>query len=130
MVELIHRKALITIYLSSHLAQCHFPVLEPPVLMPITFGREVVDEGIFAQVSCIAIKGDEPLTIRWTFHGEQVSSNQGITTTQIGSRGSMLIIASVNHAHSGSYTCKASNNAGSGSQTAKLNVNGKLFRVT
>ena len=92
--------------------------------MPITFGRDVVDAGIFAQVSCIAIKGDEPLAISWTFHGKGISSDLGIMTTQIGSRGSMLIIASVGHAHSGNYTCTAKNTAGSQSETAVMRVNG------
>ena len=105
-------------------------ILDPPKILPMTFGADVLNEGAFAQLSCIVTEGDEPLSISWSFHGASISSDLGIITTPIGSRGSMLLISKVGHKHSGSYTCKASNNAGSGSKTAKLNVNGKLFRVT
>ena len=84
-----------------------------------------MDEGSFVQLSCIAITGDEPLTISWTFHGQGISSDLGIMTTPIGARGSMLIISSVGHRHSGEYTCTAKNNAGIASETAVLKVNGK-----
>ena len=105
-------------------------ILDPPKILPMTFGADVLNEGAFAQLSCIVTEGDEPLSISWSFHGASISSDLGIITTPIGSRGSMLLISKVGHKHSGSYTCKASNNAGSGSKTAKLNVNGKLYRVT
>ena len=83
-----------------------------------------MDEGSFAQVSCIATKGDEPMTISWTFHGSKISSDLGIITTPIGTRGSMLIISSVGHRHSGNYTCTAKNAGGVRSETAVLRVNG------
>ena len=92
-----------------------------------------MDEGSFVQLSCIVITGDEPLTISWTFHGQDISSDLGIMTTAIGTRGSMLIISSVGHRHSGEYTCTAKNEAGSKSETALLKVNGKnceLYKVT
>ena len=94
----------------------------------MTFGADVLNEGAFAQLSCIVTEGDEPLSISWSFHGASISSDLGIITTSIGGRGSMLLISKVGHKHSGNYTCKASNNAGSGTQTARLNVNGKIFR--
>ena len=99
----------------------------PPELIPLTFGKDVVDEGNFAQLSCIAMSGDEPLTISWTFHGQDLSSDLGIMTTPIGSRGSMLIISNVGHKHSGNYTCTAKNEAGSKSETAVLKVNGMIL---
>ena len=92
--------------------------------MPLTFGRDVVDQGDFAQLSCIAMKGDEPLTLSWTFHGGQSGADPGIVTSPIGSRGSMLVISSVGRDHNGNYTCNARNEAGSASQTAVLRVNG------
>ena len=94
--------------------------------MPLTFGREVVDEGDIAQLSCLAMKGDEPLTISWTFHGQGISSDLGIITTPIGSRGSMLVITSVGRDHNGNYTCSAKNDAGAISETAVLKVNGRI----
>ena len=108
-------------------------ILVLPDLTPLTFGRDVVDEGSFAQLSCIVMTGDEPLTISWTFHGQHISSDLGIITTPIGGRGSMLIISSVGHRHSGHYTCTANNEAGARSETAVLRVNGKnceLVKVT
>ena len=95
-----------------------------PQLVPLTFGRDVVDQGDFAQLSCIAMKGDEPLSISWTFHGGQSGADPGILTSPIGSRGSMLVISRVGRDHNGNYTCNARNEAGSASQTAVLRVNG------
>ena len=83
-----------------------------------------MNEGSFAQVSCIATEGDEPMTISWTFHGSKISSDLGIITTPIGTRGSMLLISSVGYQHNGEYTCTAKNHAGQKSETTHLFVNG------
>ena len=85
-----------------------------------------MDEGSFAQVSCIAAKGDEPISLSWTFHGSKISSDLGIITTPIGTRGSMLVISSVSYQNNGIYTCSASNNAGQKSETVNLKVNGNF----
>ena len=87
----------------------------------------MVDDGDFAQLSCIAMKGDEPLTISWTFHGKGISSSLGIIITPLGTRASMLSITKVGHYHSGEYTCNAKNSAGATSETAVLKVNGKHY---
>lgn len=92
--------------------------------MPLTFGANVLDEGQFAQVVCIVGKGDEPLTISWSLHGERVSSEPGLSTTSLGTRTSMLTVQSVGYRHSGLYTCTASNNAGVASQSVEMKVNG------
>lgn len=97
---------------------------EPPVLMPLTFGADILDEGQFAQVVCIVGKGDEPLTISWSLQGEIVSSEPSLSTSSLGSRTSMLTITNVGYRHSGTYTCTASNSAGSASQSVELRVNG------
>ena len=97
--------------------------LVAPQLVPLTFGRDVVDQGDFAQLSCIAMKGDEPMVISWTFHGES-GADPDIITTPIGNRGSMLVISSVGKDHNGNYTCTAKNDAGVASETAVLKVNG------
>ena len=85
----------------------------------------MVDEGNFAQLSCIVMSGDEPLTISWTFHGQGISTDLGIMITPLGTRASMLSIMQVGHQHSGDYTCSAKNRAGVKSETAVLKVNGK-----
>ena len=94
--------------------------------MPLTFGAEVLNEGQFAQVVCIVTKGDEPLTITWSLQGEIVSSEPTLSTTSLGTRTSMLTIQSVGYRHSGTYTCTASNKAGSNYESVELKVNGKI----
>ena len=101
---------------------------EKPTLMPLTFGRDVLDEGEFAQLVCIVSKGDEPLHITWSLKGDDVSSEPGLTTTTLGARTSMLTISSVGYRHSGLYTCMAKNRAGVATETAELRVNG-IFLV-
>ena len=86
-----------------------------------------MDEGSFAQVSCIVTKGDQPLTISWSFHGHDISSDLGIITTPLGQMGSSLMITSVGHKHRGTFTCKASNQAGNTTQSVELRVNGVLL---
>ena len=94
-------------------------------MLPLSFGSTVTNEGSFAQLSCVVTEGDEPLTLSWSFHGHNISSDQGMTTTNVGSRTSILSIGSVNHNHRGNYTCRASNLAGDRSYTAELKVNGR-----
>jgi hypothetical protein len=74
-------------------------------------------------------KGDKPLKITWNFHGEELSSHMGITTTKIGDRSSILTIVSVMAAHSGNYTCTAQNVAGTVSYTSAVHVNGTDMSV-
>ena len=93
-------------------------------MLPLTFGASVMSERDFAQVSCIVRRGDDPLSISWSFHGSNITSELGIMTTPIGGRGSMLVIPSVGHKHRGTYTCKASNLAGVRTESVELNVNG------
>ena len=97
---------------------------EPPDLQPLSFGRNLKNEGDFAQVSCIVSEGYEPLVLSWTFHGQDISSDLGITTMSMGTRGSALIIQSVGHRHRGNYSCQAKNSAGTKFKTIELKVNG------
>ena len=98
---------------------------EPPKILPLSFGAQIMNEGAFAQVSCIVTEGDQPLKISWSFHGNNISSDLGINTMALGPSGSALLIPSVGHRHRGNYTCKASNPAGVRSQTVELKVNGR-----
>ena len=94
-------------------------------MLPLSFGKKIANEGDFAQLTCVIVSGDEPITLSWSFHGRDVSTSElGVKTMNVGSRTSLLIIASVGHRHMGAYTCKARNVAGSASQTADLKVNG------
>lgn len=95
-------------------------------MLPITFGQDIVNEGDFGQLVCTVVRGDEPLAFTWHLHGDIVSSEPGLTTSQLGSRTSILMIQSVGHRHSGKYTCNVSNQAGSASSSTDLKVNGTI----
>ena len=103
----------------------HYIISELPRMLSLSFGNAVLNEGSFAQLSCVVTEGDEPLILSWSFHGHNLTSDLGITTTELGSRTSILMIPSVAHKHVGNYTCKAINKAGCTSSTAELKVNSK-----
>jgi len=71
-----------------------------------------------------AILGDLPLSIRWIFHGQELSSKMGIETTKIGKRTNILTIENIAPFHMGNYTCVASNDAGATNYTVPLVVRG------
>lgn len=83
-----------------------------------------MNEGDFAQLTCSVSRGDEPLKITWSLKGDVISSEPTLTTTMIGTRTSILIINSVGYRHSGLFTCRATNKAGSVSYSTDLKVNG------
>ena len=99
-------------------------ILEPPRIVPFSFGSAVVDSGDFAQLTCVVSRGDMPITITWSLKGQELNSGPSITTTMVGTRTSMLIISDVDYTHIGEYTCRATNPAGSVTHAAELNVNG------
>ena len=101
-----------------------FSILEPPRIVPFSFGSETVDEGAYAQIMCSVSHGDEPITITWSLKGDTINSEPSISTTMIGSRASVLVISSVGYRHSGEYICNAINNAGLASYSTELKVNG------
>jgi hypothetical protein len=94
-----------------------------PYIIPFSFDGEA-NSGDNAQLTCHVSKGDHPLQLSWSFHGRELSSHMGITTTKIGDSISVLVIASVGAGHSGNYTCTAHNSAGMANYTATLQVNG------
>ena len=73
---------------------------EKPDIVPFSFGRETIDQGKFAQLSCVVSSGDMPITISWSLKGDTISSDPTMTTTMIGRQMSMLIIQSVDYQHS------------------------------
>ena len=100
-----------------------FPV-EPPEIVPFTFGDDTVDEGEFAQLTCAVRRGDRLISITWSLKGDVISSEPAMTTTMISHQASMLIISSVGYRHSGIYTCRAENPVGVSTYAAELKVNG------
>ena len=98
--------------------------LEPPQILPFTFGQGVIKEGQLRQLLCTVVQGDEPISIKWSLQGEDLGPGPDLTTTQLGSRTSLLMISEVNYRHTGTYTCTASNPAGSSMYSAELKVTG------
>lgn len=92
--------------------------------MPFSFGKDVINQGQLGQLVCTILQGDEPISIKWSVQGEDLGPGPDLTTSQLGSRTSILMISSVSYRHSGTYTCLASNPAGSVSYSAELSVNG------
>ena len=111
-------------WISDFIPLPKFCILEPPQIIPFTFGKPVIDSGEFAQLTCVVSKGDMPITITWSLKGQELNSGPSITTNMLGQRASMLVISSVDYSHVGEYTCRATNSAGSVTHSALLRVNG------
>ena len=101
--------------------------LEPPTIIPFSFGEHPVNQGDSAQLMCAVTRGDRPLSITWSLKGDIISSDPVLTTTMIGQQTSLLIIAAVDYQHSGTYTCRAENPAGVRTHSAELLVNGNYW---
>ena len=101
-----------------------FFILEKPVIVPFSFGNEIVNQGDFAQLTCVVSRGDRPLSITWSLKGDIINSDPTLTTTMIGQQTSLLMISSVDYTHIGQYTCRAENPAGITTHSAELKVNG------
>jgi hypothetical protein len=97
-----------------------------PQLLPFSFGEGSLTSGQPITVQCMIVDGDLPMTLRWMFHGKELSSQMGISTFRLNPRVSLLSIDSVAAGHAGDYTCTAQNAAGQSNHTASLFVNGVL----
>lgn len=105
----------------------------PPKIAPFEFSSEAKQAGGFTQVICLVSEGDMPVRFQWTFHGGREQATEGpsngpradgVTTTSLGPRSSMLTIDNVSAAHSGAYACSVANSAGKAVHVAHLLVNG------
>jgi len=101
-----------------------FLYLVKPHIVPFTFGDEPLMAGSHQSLHCTVDEGDLPLSIRWIFHGQELSSQMEIETAKLGKRTNFLTIESLAPFHMGNYTCMASNPAGSTNHTAQLVIRG------
>ena len=88
-----------------------------------------MNSGQVVTVSCAAIEGDSPLKLRWLLNGHEITRHSGITILDLGGRGAILSIGSVQASHAGTYTCVAENFAGRHELSADLIVNGATLRI-
>lgn len=100
-----------------------------PKILPFSFGSAPSNAGNPVQVGCTVMEGDKPLRISWSFYGEELSSNMGVSTMPVGDSMNVLIIPSVVPSNRGNYTCVAKNSAGNDSFTSQLLVNGSYFTL-
>lgn len=94
-----------------------------PYINPFSFETEA-NFGDSVQVSCHVAKGDLPLKIKWIFNEQPLFAHFGILTSKFGERSNFLTVPSVTEKNSGTYTCLASNDAGSSNYSTNLYVNG------
>ncbi|EZA61107.1 Down syndrome cell adhesion molecule-like protein [Ooceraea biroi] len=105
----------------SHSATLDVNVI--PKLLPFSFGEEPLNSGQVVTVPCAVVEGDPPLKLRWTLNGHAISPHSGISIVDLGGRGAILSIGSVQATHAGTYTCVAENLAGRHELSADLIVN-------
>ncbi|XP_025202790.1 Down syndrome cell adhesion molecule-like protein Dscam2 isoform X41 [Melanaphis sacchari] len=97
-------------------------VMVLPKIIPFSFGDGPVNSGESIQVVCSVSKGDRPMSITWSFYGEALSSDMGVTTQMLGDATNFLSIPSAGPSNQGNYTCIAKNNAGFDTYTSQLVV--------
>lgn len=98
----------------------------PPHISPFDFGTDAKNAGDSISVLCTVDKGDHPILMDWYLDGRPPYDVNGISVSQFGRKGSILNIESIKAEHSGKYTCKATNSAGSAYYAARLAVNGDM----
>ncbi|XP_039283540.1 Down syndrome cell adhesion molecule-like protein Dscam2 isoform X10 [Nilaparvata lugens] len=120
-------------------------VLVAPVLAPFTIEPATVGDAV--QLSCLATRGDVPMSMSWTaqhlgntraglvgntranngrhvgYTRTRASLPPGVTLTELSSRASLLTIARVAPFHHGNYTCHVWNRAGLAELSIHLTVN-------
>ncbi|XP_070134554.1 cell adhesion molecule Dscam1 isoform X4 [Drosophila bipectinata] len=102
-------------------------VMVPPQIVPFAYD-DVINMGDSIDLFCQIQKGDRPIKVHWSF--ERSSGESGfdqmqpqMRTNRISGKTSMLSIPSASPAHTGRYTCIASNQAGTTTYSVDLTVN-------
>lgn len=101
----------------------------PPHIIPFDFGTDALNAGDYTSIYCTINKGDNPIYIEWFLNGKPIPNDHGININRYDAKVSNLNLNSVQAEHSGKYTCKATNWAGSAYYTAILSVNGLILWI-
>ncbi|KAK8753129.1 hypothetical protein OTU49_002734, partial [Cherax quadricarinatus] len=96
-------------------------VMVPPRLAPFSFAVGT-RAGMRAQATCLAQEGDQPLAHAWLKDGHPLDPNLDVRTSQLDAFTSILVIDRATAAHTGNYTCAATNAARTTTITARLTV--------
>ncbi|KRT85355.1 Immunoglobulin, partial [Oryctes borbonicus] len=97
--------------------------LVPPHITPIDIEGSI-NAGDSVTLYCTVNKGDNPIFIEWFLNSQPVGFVGGVNVNSVGRKVSVLTIDAVQAEHSGKYTCKATNWAGSAYYTTGLTING------
>ena len=103
-----------------------YSISVPPHITPFYFGEETLNVGETASLTCTVNKGDFPITIEWFLNGKPADTVAGVSVKNLGKKVGYLNVDSLYAEHSGKYTCRATNWAGSAYFTAELSVNGSF----
>lgn len=108
--------------------------LVAPRIAPFIVADAAVNTGDSISVVCTVTSGDTPLEFSWALNNLPITNQRDVSIMN-NKRSSLLSIDSVTQRHGGTYSCVASNAAGSTSYSADLMVNGtetrknkKIFR--
>lgn len=69
------------------------------------------------------------MVIKWLFNNKPIFGHLGISTTKFGERSNFMTVPSVTDKNNGTYTCLASNAAGSANFSSTLYVHGILVYI-
>lgn len=102
----------------------------PPVIEGFTFPVDGLPEGARTRAVCGVSSGDPPLSITWLKDGAGIPHDLPVNISTLDMYSSLLSISALESAHSGEYTCVASNPASEARYSSKLQVKGKpLLRI-
>ena len=94
-----------------------------PKIVPFSRARNL-QQGERLTLTCTVAKGDTPMSIEWTRDGVPVRLQKGLKVINVDQFSSMLAIASLDSAHVGNYSCRATNGAGTAAYAQMIKING------